>query len=166
MSTPFRHSGNLKTGIDFHDPSLDLIQTRMGEAMNRAREGQTPDSPALLVIGCTHGVGLDSVAGENVATLDLPCIGMLPPSFLDFALSGQGVDGVLLTGCGDGDCFHRFGVQWTEDRMAGLRDPYLRKRVPRERLHACWSTEPEALKTELKAFCGRLMGQRRDTGDE
>jgi len=158
MSTPFRHAGNLVTGIDFKDPSLDSIQTRMGEAINRARAERTPGHPGILVIGCDHGVDLDRVAGGHVATLRLPCIGMLPPSFLDFALSGQGVDGVVLTGCGDGDCYHRFGIQWTEDRMAGLRDPYLRKRVPRERLLACWAGENggDRLLGEIEEFSADL----------
>jgi len=158
MSTPFRHAGNLVTGIDFKDPSLDSIQARMDAAINRARQGRTPDHPGILVIGCDHGVDLDRVAGGNVATLRLSCIGMLPPSFLDFALSGQGVDGVVLTGCGDGDCYHRFGIQWTEDRMAGLRDPYLRKRVPRERLLACWAGENggDRLLGEIEEFSADL----------
>ncbi|MBC8339964.1 MAG: hydrogenase iron-sulfur subunit [Rhodospirillales bacterium] len=168
MSTPFRHSGGLKTGIDFQDPSLDSVQTNMADAMQKAREGRNREQPAVLVIGCDHGADLSAIGAGNVASLKLSCIGMLPPSFLDYALAGDGVDGVLLTGCGDGDCFHRFGVQWTEDRMAGLRDPYLRKRVPRERLHACWSTEPDALAAELKTFSDRLaaQGEHEETGDE
>ncbi|MBT7943975.1 MAG: hydrogenase iron-sulfur subunit [Alphaproteobacteria bacterium] len=158
MSTPFRQSGNLVTGIDFKEPSLDSLQTRMGEAIDRARAGQALNHPAILVIGCDHGADVEAITTGNVASLSLPCIGMLPPSFLDFALSKQGVDGVVLTGCGDGDCYHRFGIQWTEDRMAGLRDPYLRKRVPRERLHACWAgkTGGDRLSREVEEFTNLL----------
>ena len=33
-----------------------------------------------------------------------------------------------------GVCHNRFGIAWTEGRLAGVRDPHLRARVPRERL--------------------------------
>jgi coenzyme F420-reducing hydrogenase delta subunit len=59
---------------------------------------------------------------------------MLPPSFIDFALSRNLADGVFLAGCADGDCYFRLGDQWTRERVAGTRDPYLRKRVDRDRL--------------------------------
>jgi coenzyme F420-reducing hydrogenase delta subunit len=52
-------------------------------------------------------------------------------------------DGVLLTGCGEGDCFYRLGIRWTQQRIAGLRDPRLRARVPRERVATCWTGEAQ-----------------------
>ena len=84
---------------------------------------------------------------------------MLPPSFVDFALSEGAIDGVMLTGCADSDCHHRFGIRWTEDRMAGLRDPYLRKRVPRARLDSYWAGPGNlaAFKNELARFRDRLV---------
>ena len=38
---------------------------------------------------------------------------MLPPSFVDFALSRKLTDGVMIAGCAENDCFHRQGNEWT-----------------------------------------------------
>ena len=35
------------------------------------------------------------------------------------------------------------GVAWTQGRFAGARDPYLRARVPRERLATIWASPSE-----------------------
>jgi coenzyme F420-reducing hydrogenase delta subunit len=59
---------------------------------------------------------------------------MVPPSFVDFALSRDLADGVFLAGCADGDCFYRLGDRWMTERLAGRRDPYLRQRVDRSRV--------------------------------
>ena len=59
---------------------------------------------------------------------------MLPPSFIDFAVSRHLADGVALAGCADGSCWYRLGGDWTRARIAGERDPYLRNRVDRHRL--------------------------------
>jgi coenzyme F420-reducing hydrogenase delta subunit len=68
----------------------------------------------------------------------MPCVGMLPPSFIDFALSRDFADGVMLAGCAEGDCYYRLGDDWTNQRIDGKRDPYLRKRVDRDRLETSW----------------------------
>ena len=70
--------------------------------------------------------------------MPLPCIAALPPSFIDYALSRGLAAGVFLTGCRKDDCYHRFGVDWMEARLAGERDPALRRRVPRERIGQAW----------------------------
>ncbi|NQU60612.1 MAG: hydrogenase iron-sulfur subunit [Rhodospirillales bacterium] len=167
MSTPFRHANKLVTGIDLPDLPLNMVQARMAAAIEEARAENSKDTPSIMVIGCEHGADPGKAQGRATRSLTLPCIGMLPPSFLDYALSGAGVDGVMLTGCNDCDCFHRFGIPWTEDRLAGLRDPYLRKRVPRERLHACWAGEKGAgrLTEELEGFRRRLIDIKNTPGD-
>ena len=83
---------------------------------------------------------------------------MLPPSFIDFAIIRHHVDGVLLTGCAGGDCHYRLGIGWTEQRIAGERDPYLRKRVPRERIDEVWAgiTGNKHLHQQLRSFQDRL----------
>jgi hypothetical protein len=45
-----------------------------------------------------------------------------------------------------------------QQRLAGDRDPYLRKRVPRERIGECWAglARRGALASELKAFRERI----------
>ena len=67
-------------------------------------------------------------------------------------------DGVFLTGCRAGDCYERLGARWMEQRIASERDPYLRQRVPRERITTFWAGVDggAALAEELAAFRGRL----------
>ena len=158
MSTPFRRGGALETGIDLPDLPLDLVQKNITAAMTEAKKEVAEDQSSLLVLGCDHGVDISIYSGDGVRPVSLPCIGMLPPSFLDFALAGDKVDGVMLTGCSECDCHHRLGLQWTEDRLAGLRDPYLRKRVPRNRMHAYWAAPSESsrLGDEINSFRNRL----------
>ena len=84
----------------------------------------------------------------------MPCAAMAPPSLIDFILSRRLADGVVVAGCAESACYHRLGVAWIEQRFAGQRDPYLRARVPRERLATLWTS---ALATgqfeqELAAF--------------
>src|SRR5690606_23050111 len=81
-----------------------------------------------------------------------------PPSYIDYVLSRDLADGVLLTGCAEGVCYNRFGIVWTEARLAGERDPHLRARVPRERLTTIWLGRRQGaeLQRALEAFAARL----------
>jgi coenzyme F420-reducing hydrogenase delta subunit len=65
--------------------------------------------------------------------MPLLCAGMLPPSFVEYALRG-GADGVLLNTCRPGGCDFRLGDRWTRERLAGEREPHLRRTVPAARL--------------------------------
>jgi coenzyme F420-reducing hydrogenase delta subunit len=69
---------------------------------------------------------------------------MLPPSFIDYVLSRGLGDGVVLAGCAEGGCIHRFGDRWTTQRVAGQRDPWLRERVPRDRVALSWAARGES----------------------
>jgi coenzyme F420-reducing hydrogenase delta subunit len=84
----------------------------------------------------------------------LPCIAMAPPSLFDFVLSKKLADGIVIAGCAESACFHRLGVAWTGQRFAGERDPYLRARVPRNRLKTIWASalETNRFERELAAF--------------
>jgi coenzyme F420-reducing hydrogenase delta subunit len=62
----------------------------------------------------------------------------LSPSFIDYVLTKRMADGVVLTGCTEGGCNARFGIEWTTLRVARERDPYLRRWVPRERIRTAW----------------------------
>jgi coenzyme F420-reducing hydrogenase delta subunit len=117
-------------------------------------------SPRVLVFGCDHAVPIDALAGDGIAGVSLPCIGALPPSFVDYVLSRNLADGVFLTGCRDGACMNRFGVRWTEARIDGARDPRLRRRVPRERVARQWADRQEAsrLAEEIETFRRGLSG--------
>jgi ferredoxin len=157
-STPFRQGAELITGIDLPDQPLADVKARLTEALDAVPGGETPGGGPVVVFGCDHGVGAKGLEVPGACTVILPCIGNLPPSFIDFALSRAGAEGVVLSGCRSGDCYHRFGTEWTEQRLAGLRDPYLRGRVERARLRIAWSDvqDTEDLAREVRAFQDRL----------
>ena len=112
---------------------MAALRDRLDRAAAELTEG-----PRIMVLGCDHGVAVGGVRGPKVAAQSLACIGQLPPAFIDYVLSRDLAEGVLLTGCAEGMCVHRFGIAWTEARLAGQRDPHLRARVPRERLMTVW----------------------------
>jgi hypothetical protein len=84
---------------------------------------------------------------------------MLPPSFIDFALARIHVDGVLLAGCRSRECHFRLGDRYTEERIAGQRDPALRARVPRDRVKVSWrgTTERGGRLADLGAYRAALL---------
>jgi len=154
--TPFRRGDNLQPGIDL--PHLTLRDLR--ERVHRLCEERADPArePRILVFGCDYAVRQDQLTDPRLRFVSLPCIGMLPPPFIDYALSRKLADGVFLTGCPTGSCQHRLGQQWTLDRLAGRRDPALRARVPRERLAWRWAaaTDAAALERDIAAFADRV----------
>jgi len=92
--------------------------------------------------------------------VELPCTGMVPPSLLDFMLRRGGADGVFLTGCGDGECFHRLGGRWVEERLDGTRETYLRTKFSKKRIRLDWasSADGDRLKEDIIAFRDSLPG--------
>ena len=133
-STPFRRTSELKTGIDLPDFSLRELR----EQTERVAAALPPDS-RLLIFACKHGAGFG--AGLNAVTL--PCVAMLPPSLIDYVISRNLADGVVVAGCAERACYNRLGVAWSEERFTGRRDPYLRARVPRGRLTTIWAAPTE-----------------------
>jgi ferredoxin/coenzyme F420-reducing hydrogenase delta subunit len=148
-STPFRRTEELKTGIDLPDYSLRELRERVV-----ATAATQTEKPRILVFACDHG----GAAGHIGAVVPLPCVAMIPPSLIDFVLSKQLADGVVVAGCAERACYNRLGIAWTEQRFAGARDPYLRQRVPRERLRTIWASALESQKfaAELAAFAAEL----------
>jgi quinol-cytochrome oxidoreductase complex cytochrome b subunit/coenzyme F420-reducing hydrogenase delta subunit len=132
-SMPFRRASALIPGIDLPDLTMADLRQQLHDASARLVAG-----PKIMLFGCAHGVDPTRVASKSIAALRLPCIGHLPPAFIDYALSRNLADGVFLTGCAEGACQHRFGIAWTEARLAGERDPHLRKRVPLDRVCRHW----------------------------
>jgi coenzyme F420-reducing hydrogenase delta subunit len=63
----------------------------------------------------------------------------IPPPFIDYVLSRDLADGILLAGCVDADCRYRFGAAWTEQRIRRERDPHLRKRIDDRRIALAWT---------------------------
>jgi ferredoxin/coenzyme F420-reducing hydrogenase delta subunit len=133
-SMPFRRLSDLSPGIDVPDLSMAAIRTDV------ERVGAELAGPArIMVFGCGEGVDLGPVKSDSVGIVRLNCIAQLPPAFIDYVLSRKLAEGVVLTGCTDVTCYHRYGVKWTKERLAGERDPYLRARVPRQRLRTLWA---------------------------
>ncbi len=133
-ATPFRRRAALVPGIDL--PDLPLAEVR--ERVHAASAALTA-RPRILVFSCGQGVPLRALASERVGVVELACIGQLPPSFIDYVLSRDLAEGVVLTGCAEEACHHRFGIRWTDERLEGRRDPHLRARVPRERVRTLWA---------------------------
>jgi len=160
-ATPFRRRSDLVPGIDLGTVPIAQIRDRAETAAAElAGEGR------VIVFGCEHGPPLERLRDAGVGTVTLSCVGMLPPSFIDFTLARTGADGVMLAGCREGDCFHRLGIKWTQARIACERDPYLRARVSRERIATCWAGEAgfNRLEGELAAFRRRLAEAQAATG--
>ena len=132
-ATPFRRRSRLSPGIDLPELPVATLREQVIEAA-----GTVEGPERILVFGCRHGVALDRVRETGAAVVALPCIGHLPPSFIDFLVTRGRVDGVLLSGCRAGDCHYRQGIDWMDERIGGRRDPYLRARVPRERVAWTW----------------------------
>ena len=148
-SNPFMRGDPHETGIDLPDFAFDLVVKRAS-----ARSHGLVGNSRVLVLGCDHGAVLDHLKGASVGVLSLHCTGMVAPSLIDYVLNKNLVDGVLVTGCRPGECFHRLGPEWTELRLAGERVPKLRGSVSRDRVRLFWaaSTEIKALAAELADF--------------
>lgn len=153
-ATPFRTAGELQAGIEL--PGHPLAGLR--ERIRQAAETLSGDS-RLMVFRCGHGATVASAPG-SVAVLELPCVGMLPPSFVDYVIARRLADGVMFAGCGRGDCHFRLGDRWVEERIAGERDPWLRERVPRERVAVSWAggAERAQRRADVARFRETLAG--------
>lgn len=153
---PFRRRSALVPGIDLGERPLADLRDEI-EAIMARLSGR----PRVLVVGCRHGVDHEALASERVGILTLSCIGALPVSFVDYALSRNLAEGVLLTGCGEGECYNRFGIRWTQGRLAGTRDPRLRARVPRERIAVCWASRSQLgrVRRSLEELLSRLQSE-------
>lgn len=157
-STPFRRAKPIKPGIELPDQTIGALRDRVFDAAERF-DGDT----RVLVFACEHS-GAEDLQDESTRVVSMPCVGMLPPSFVDFALSRKLADGVMVSGCSEGDCYYRLGDRWTKDRIAGTRDPYLRKRVPLERLSQSWLRADDSRRRHdaLNAFRTSLAGPADD----
>jgi len=136
-STPFRSAAKLVTGIDMPQMPIDGLRRALERELVRL-EGEN----GIVVFGCDQGAEVASLAGKDLASFSLICTGMLPPSFVEYALRG-GAAGVLVTGCRAGGCAFRLGNRWTEERLAGMREPHLRAGAPGKALRVAWADRGE-----------------------
>ncbi|HQR23720.1 MAG TPA: cytochrome b N-terminal domain-containing protein [Steroidobacteraceae bacterium] len=152
-ATPFRRVGKLSAGIELPAWGVATLRDELVAAAARLTSG-----PKVVVFGCTHDAGSLALADDSTAVVRLPCVGMLPPPFLDFVLSRGHADGVLISGCAEHDCYERLGDQFTLQRIANQRDPNLRDRVPRDRVAVSWNNPMRrgALRDALARFRAHL----------
>ncbi len=135
FSRPPRGEELLTTGIDI--PSRDI--QHLYSASSLALEALSSNAK-VLVYGCDHGAALDNLAIQGVAMVSLPCTAALPASFIGYMLR-HGADGIFLTGCRMGDCYHRLGNVWVEQRLTLDHQyrPHLPRWIPRERIGHYWA---------------------------
>ncbi len=148
-SSPFRHVDELTTGISIPDLHIKELLS-LTENKLRALKGQT----RIMVYGCDHGSKVSEMASDAVATISMPCTALVPPAFIDYVLRKELAEGVMITGCCEGDCHFRLGNSWFDQRFSKERMPVLRTRVPRELIRVRWlGVQGTAqLKRELTEF--------------
>jgi ferredoxin/coenzyme F420-reducing hydrogenase delta subunit len=152
-ATPFRRAGALAAGIELPERTVAALREEVVAAT-----GRLAGNARVVVVGCAHDAGGAALADPETAVVALPCVGMLPPSFLDFVLSRRLAEGVLVSGCAEHDCYERLGDQWLRQRIANTRDPNLRGRVPRERIALSWNNPARrgSLRAALAGFRDHL----------
>ncbi|MBT6093740.1 MAG: hydrogenase iron-sulfur subunit [Rhodospirillaceae bacterium] len=152
-ATPFRRASDLVPGIDLPEHPISLVR----EHTEAAAEGLS-GTDRIIIFDCEHALNTGKLNLANTGSVELRCTAMLPPSFIDFVLSRDMADGVVLTGCREGQCQYRLGNDWVDGRLEGTRDPMLRKRVPRERLLKTWAspTDWRAFEREVETFREQL----------
>jgi ferredoxin/coenzyme F420-reducing hydrogenase delta subunit len=133
-SSPFRHVDELVTGISipgFH------IKELLSLTENKLQELGT-NSPRIMLYGCDQGSVVEDLASESVASISMPCTALVPPAFIDYVLRRNLGEGVMISGCCEGDCHYRLGNRWMDQRVSKERMPVLRARVPRDRVRVRW----------------------------
>jgi quinol-cytochrome oxidoreductase complex cytochrome b subunit/coenzyme F420-reducing hydrogenase delta subunit/NAD-dependent dihydropyrimidine dehydrogenase PreA subunit len=149
-ATPYRTRSALSPGIEL--PEQPVATTR--EMVIDASQG-LEGNRRLLIFGCEGSKKLKTLGNSETAVVNLTCMAELPPPFIDFILSRDLADGVVLAGCASGDCQYRLGAKWTEQRVNRKRDPQLRKRVDSEKLALLWAqpwSELVDTKTAVASF--------------
>lgn len=149
-ASPFRRAGALVPGIELPDRSIAALREQ-----TLAAAASLSGADRVIVYGCDHASGLEAHDGST-ALVRLPCVGALPPAFIDFVISRRHADGVFVAGCSTGSCFFRLGDEWTRQRVASERDPYLRARVPRERLRLSFAGSAGERNADLAQFHATL----------
>ncbi len=147
-STPFRNVAELRTGIDMPSAPIGALRRQLRQAL-AGSGGERP----IVVFGCDRGARVDTLAAPDVATFSLMCTGLLPPSFVEYALR-DGAAAVLVSACRAGGCEFRLGQRWTEARLLGTREPHLRASVPHGQLATVWGDAGD--EADLRAALDQL----------
>lgn len=132
-ATPFRRRSELVPGIDLPDHSMAQLRETIVAASQKLQGQQR-----VLVFSCAGQEPSKVQDDSNTAIIPLICMAQLPPPFLDFVLSRNHADGILLLGCSGDACTYRLGAEWTSLRLQRQRDPQLRQRVDSRRIAMAW----------------------------
>ena len=153
-SSPFRHVDELTTGISIPELHIkDLL------ALTESRlEALSGEGPRIMLYGCDHGSDVQRYQSDRVAAISMPCSALVPPAFVDYVLRKELADGVMISGCCEGDCHHRLGNTWMDQRFSMERMPVLRTRVPRDRVRIRWlgAQGTRQLGREMEQFASEL----------
>jgi F420-non-reducing hydrogenase iron-sulfur subunit len=99
------------------------------------KEATASGEKAYMAFACAesaaNGLTVDSGSGvceelPGYRVLGVPCAGWVHPLMIERALR-HGAEGVMIVGCGPGECQYREGAAWEKLRIEGLREPVLRK---------------------------------------
>ena len=134
-SSPFRHVDELTTGISI--PGMH-IKELLALTETKLRELEPGGAPRIMLYGCDHGSVVGGMESSTVASISMPCSALVPPAFVDYVLRQNLAEGVMISGCCEGDCFYRLGNTWMDQRFSMERMPVLRTRVPRELVRMRW----------------------------
>jgi ferredoxin/quinol-cytochrome oxidoreductase complex cytochrome b subunit/coenzyme F420-reducing hydrogenase delta subunit len=158
-ASPFRRATALVPGIELPDAPMAALRDEV-----TARSAGLQGTQRVVVFACRDGAPIAESA--STAVIQVPCVGMVPPPFLDFVLARGLAAGVLLAGCRDQECYHRLGARWTSERIAMERDPQLRARVSRDRVGLSWAarTQRSARRADLSAFQAQLAAGAQAAG--
>jgi ferredoxin len=108
-STPFRGIGELVSGIELPDQTMQALRSKVRAALPAAE----------LAFCCEKNPAPGAIA--------LRCLAMLPPSVVEYALR-NGARRVRASGCAL-ECAYRLGMELCDERFAGAREPHLRASV-------------------------------------
>jgi ferredoxin/coenzyme F420-reducing hydrogenase delta subunit len=153
-STPFRSAAELVTGIDMPSSPIGVLRNQLQQGL-----AGLSGEHKIVVFGCDRGARVAGLAAPDVAPFSLMCTGMLPPSFVEYALR-DGASAVLVSGCRENGCEFRLGQRWSAARLAGTREPHLRGSVPRERWATVWgdSGDESALRQAIDQLRTSVRG--------
>ena len=129
-ATPFRSQSELVPGIDLPDRTAASLRTDIIAG--------GPNNLDVMVLCCSSDVRARNLRQSGFRTVEVRCMGQLPPPFIDFVLHRGYAAGVFLLGCGNGECRYRFGHAWTQQRVLRQRDPMLRRRIDLDNVALGW----------------------------
>jgi quinol-cytochrome oxidoreductase complex cytochrome b subunit/Fe-S-cluster-containing hydrogenase component 2/coenzyme F420-reducing hydrogenase delta subunit len=144
-ATPFRTRSELVPGIDLPEHTAADLRQSIRDA-GAALDGEQ----RVIVFACRGERSIGRLREAGAAVVEVICLGQLPPSYIDFVLSRDHGDGVLLLGCQDGDCNYRHGADWTAQRAGRERDPRLRRRVDDTKVACAWLAPWSDVKDPVK----------------